>query len=172
MVSNDEISQKLRSKREGTPLNSYLVCNKCGGYYELQPGESWKEFDTECGCGGQLVHNDTNSLVSRAYYMSEEEYEHKMYSTEILIAYIAFFLFWPISLVLGFYLLTRDNKRAKFHGKLILALSIIPIFVMGIAALLVYKAYFSQPAVNPAMDISNVRSMQLFAACFLNLKVI
>ena len=134
--------------------------------------ESWKDFDTECQCGGQLVQSATDSLSQRVYCMSKEEYEHNMYSTEILIAYIAFFIFWPISLVLGFYLLTRENKRAKFHGKLILVLSIIPVFVMGIAALLIYRAYFSQPAVNPAVDISNIRSMQFFAMCFLNLKMI
>lgn len=37
---------------------SYLVCDKCGGYYELQPEESPDQFDI-CQCGGQLryVHN-------------------------------------------------------------------------------------------------------------------
>lgn len=168
MVSNEEISQRLRNKREGKSLNGYLVCSKCGGYYELQPSESWKDFNTECECGGQLVQSATDSLMpSKVYRMSEEEYEHQMYSTEILIAYIAFFLFWPISFVLALYLITRDNKRAKFHGKLLLLISIIPIFVIAIAALLIYRAYFSQPAVNPAVDINSVRSMQLFITCFL-----
>jgi hypothetical protein len=171
MVSNEEISQKLRNKREGKSLNGYLVCNNCGGYYELQPGESWKDFDTECGCGGQLVQSAANSLLPPETYMSEEEYEHKMYSTEILIAYIAFFLFWPLSVVLGIYLLTRDNQRARFHGKILLALSIIPIFIIAISALLIYRAYFSYSPVDPATDLSSVRSMQLFATCLLNLNI-
>lgn len=31
----------------------YLVCDKCGGYYELQPGESPDDFTDECECGGK-----------------------------------------------------------------------------------------------------------------------
>jgi ribosomal protein L40E len=31
----------------------YLVCDKCGGYYELKPGESASDFE-ECSCGGKL----------------------------------------------------------------------------------------------------------------------
>jgi hypothetical protein len=170
MVSNEEISQKLRNKREGKSLNSYLVCNNCGGYYELQQGESWKDFDTECQCGGQLVQNATDSLFPPEAYMSEEEYEHKMYSTEILIAYIALIFFWPISLVLGIYLLTRDNQRARFHGKVLLFISIIPIFVMAIAGLLIYRAYFSYSPVDPATDLASVRpsihSTRLILTCF------
>ncbi|EKF84765.1 hypothetical protein [Methanobacterium formicicum] len=92
MVSNDEINLRLRNKREGKSLNGYLVCNNCGGYYELQPGESWKDFDTECECGGQLVQSADESLI-RESNLSEEEYEHKRYGTEILIAYVAFFFF-------------------------------------------------------------------------------
>lgn len=31
----------------------YLVCDKCGGYYELKPGESIDDFQN-CSCGGKL----------------------------------------------------------------------------------------------------------------------
>jgi hypothetical protein len=34
----------------------YLECEKCGGYYELQPGESPKDFE-KCQCGGDLKYN-------------------------------------------------------------------------------------------------------------------
>ena len=34
----------------------YLVCEKCGGYYKLQPGESPEDFDNECECGGKLKY--------------------------------------------------------------------------------------------------------------------
>ena len=33
--------------------NGYLVCEKCGGYYKLQSGES-PEFFEKCQCGGKL----------------------------------------------------------------------------------------------------------------------
>ncbi|MEN6552021.1 MAG: DUF4013 domain-containing protein [Methanobacterium sp.] len=32
----------------------YLVCEKCGGYYKLQPGESPEDFSDKCECGGNL----------------------------------------------------------------------------------------------------------------------
>jgi hypothetical protein len=34
----------------------YLVCEKCGGYYELQPGESPDEFKNKCECGGDIKY--------------------------------------------------------------------------------------------------------------------
>ncbi len=34
----------------------YLVCNKCGGYYELQEGENPAEFTDQFECGGSLKH--------------------------------------------------------------------------------------------------------------------
>ena len=33
----------------------YLKCNQCGGYYELQKGESPEDFE-KCECGGELKH--------------------------------------------------------------------------------------------------------------------
>jgi transcription initiation factor IIE alpha subunit len=35
----------------------YLICKKCGGYYELQPGEQPEDF-TECQCGGELTYKE------------------------------------------------------------------------------------------------------------------
>lgn len=34
----------------------YLVCDDCGDYYELQPGESADDFVCDCPCGGKLKH--------------------------------------------------------------------------------------------------------------------
>lgn len=31
---------------------SYLVCDQCGGSYELQPGESPDDFTNKCECSG------------------------------------------------------------------------------------------------------------------------
>jgi hypothetical protein len=38
---------------------SYLVCDKCGGHYELQPGELPRDFDDKCDCGGELKYLET-----------------------------------------------------------------------------------------------------------------
>ena len=35
----------------------YLVCEKCGGYYKLQKGESPEDFEN-CQCGGKLSYVD------------------------------------------------------------------------------------------------------------------
>ena len=34
----------------------YLICDKCGGYYELLPGESPEDYE-ECECGGKLKYS-------------------------------------------------------------------------------------------------------------------
>lgn len=38
---------------------SYLVCDNCEGYYELQPGQKAEDFDLTCECGGKLKHKET-----------------------------------------------------------------------------------------------------------------
>ncbi len=37
----------------------YLVCQKCGGYYQLEPGESMDDFECLCNCGGRLEYKTT-----------------------------------------------------------------------------------------------------------------
>ncbi|MFU2192266.1 hypothetical protein [Methanobacterium sp. MZD130B] len=36
----------------------YLVCNECGGYYQLQEGEKPTDFSDECECGGKLYYTE------------------------------------------------------------------------------------------------------------------
>ncbi|MBI4814546.1 MAG: hypothetical protein HY802_09875 [Methanobacterium sp.] len=40
---------------------TYLICEKCGGYYELQEGEKAEDFSDECECGGKLVYTESLS---------------------------------------------------------------------------------------------------------------
>lgn len=50
-------SSKKSSKNTINPKKKeqrFLVCNKCGGYYELQKGESADDYSLECDCGGHL----------------------------------------------------------------------------------------------------------------------
>lgn len=48
----------------------YLVCDECGGYYELQEGESPEDLDCNCECGGTLEYvdnlNDQNNEFSKS----------------------------------------------------------------------------------------------------------
>lgn len=48
----------------------YLVCEKCGGIYKLQPGEKPEDFTDECECGGKLKY--VENLDSTATKNMEE----------------------------------------------------------------------------------------------------
>jgi hypothetical protein len=41
---------------------SYLVCDKCGGHYELQLGEKAEDFDLTCECGGKIEYKESIKL--------------------------------------------------------------------------------------------------------------
>lgn len=40
----------------------HLVCEKCKGYYKLQPGESPVDFSNICECGGKLKYYDDDDF--------------------------------------------------------------------------------------------------------------
>ena len=43
-----------------TDGNGYLVCNRCGSYYELNEEEFPEDYDNECDCGGKLEYKKSN----------------------------------------------------------------------------------------------------------------
>lgn len=51
-----EKSNPEETKEEKINHQGYLVCNRCGGYYKLQPGEYPADFKEQCPCGGKLQH--------------------------------------------------------------------------------------------------------------------
>ena len=56
-TSSKNIDKMLRKRRENEKTApGFLVCDKCDGYYELQPDESPNDFSGECECGGRLKH--------------------------------------------------------------------------------------------------------------------
>lgn len=55
--SNKNVNEMYHARRENKIiLPGFLVCDACGGYYELQPNESPDDFSDECECGGKLEH--------------------------------------------------------------------------------------------------------------------
>lgn len=42
----------------GPNYEGYMVCDKCAGYYKLQPGESPEDFTDKCECGGNLKYRE------------------------------------------------------------------------------------------------------------------
>ena len=57
-------NEKIEKSAFITPSNKkdveegYLICDKCNGYYKLQPGEKPEDFE-QCQCGGKLEYHDT-----------------------------------------------------------------------------------------------------------------
>jgi rRNA maturation endonuclease Nob1 len=60
---DNTIDKNRQPQSKGIPPEAtnpgYLVCDSCGGYYELQSDESADDFDCECECGGNLEHKLT-----------------------------------------------------------------------------------------------------------------
>jgi len=48
--------QGIDGYRGNVKHEGYLVCESCGGYYELQSGESPEDFSDVCECGGELLY--------------------------------------------------------------------------------------------------------------------
>ncbi len=48
----------------------YLVCKKCGGYYQLQEGESPDDFYDKCNCGGDLEYRVSLGEESSSHRVS------------------------------------------------------------------------------------------------------
>jgi ribosomal protein L40E len=58
-VDNSRQKQVIARKPKATDNNTnpgYLVCNSCGGYYQLEQGESPDDFEDVCDCGGKFMH--------------------------------------------------------------------------------------------------------------------
>lgn len=55
MVSNNLKEILSKSHTSGMSNNGYLVCEECNGYYQLQEGEIYSDFDY-CECGGSLSY--------------------------------------------------------------------------------------------------------------------
>jgi hypothetical protein len=78
---------------------AYLVCDKCGGYYELQPGESPDDFD-RCECGGKLKHIQT--LSDNTFDKSDNNYkDHSALTLNKSNLMIILFLVFGITAISG-----------------------------------------------------------------------
>ena len=141
MVSNDEIRQRLDNKRDGKSGYGYLVCDKCGGYYELQPGEKPEDFNLNCDCGGHLKYIENLKIAE------ENELSKKPSTTLILMGYIfVFFGVIPIagsaiSLGIGIILYRRGGPD-RIHGIIITLISVIILIIVSLLIIFMYSMIF------------------------------
>lgn len=57
-VPGKNVGEMIRkSEKKEVIMPGFLVCDACGGYYELQAQESPDDFSDECACGGHLEHH-------------------------------------------------------------------------------------------------------------------
>jgi hypothetical protein len=94
----------------------YLICDQCEGYYELQDGESPRDFKLSCDCGGKLnfynnrddfyIEKDkpkTESINKRSYAEKQSSFYNIIFISGVilsLVGIIGFFILNPLSLVL------------------------------------------------------------------------
>lgn len=118
---------------------SYLVCDKCSGYYELQPDESPEDFSDECECGGTLKYSLYKELTNEEsnkseFYEKETIFPNKTSTEKIaskyknrtsigifisIISIIGAFFFIPLILLLiiGILVFNYDLKLYKRWNK-------------------------------------------------------
>jgi hypothetical protein len=109
-------------------------------------------FSTDCECGGKLINSPTDTL-------NPPEDEDKKYSSLILFSYISILIIGPLVFILGLYLLTRDNQRAKLHGKILMLIAFAYLVIILMASLLIFNSYFGGHSdITQFQDIQSVRS--------------
>ncbi len=69
----------------------YLICKRCGGYYELQENESPDDFES-CHCGGQLVYSKTRNKPKMSRIKFYSILSAIIILTILGASYIAFFM--------------------------------------------------------------------------------
>lgn len=66
MVSNKEIKQGIQDKHGEKNSEGYLICSECRGWYQLQEGESFEDFES-CECGGKLKHSKKTRSIEENF---------------------------------------------------------------------------------------------------------
>lgn len=65
---------------------SYLVCDECGSYYEIEDDENPDDYNLECDCGGNLeylkdfppISNDRDKIVHGTSLTDEKSHSYKI----------------------------------------------------------------------------------------------
>lgn len=109
--------------------NSYLVCNACGEYYELQEGESPDELTDRCECGGNLKYIPKQLDIDEPPKKRMlNEHSRRYWAVLVLVI----FFVWLLLL----------NEMFKPNAPPILTLFGIILFVILIASYIIYVGEF------------------------------
>ena len=101
----------------------YLVCEECGGYYELEPGESPEDYE-QCQCGGKLKY--TKSISSKNLISDNPENLDKNNKTKsstnynkkrnLIIIGILTFIILAIPIIYSTHALTQTPPKYTLLG--------------------------------------------------------
>lgn len=126
---NSELNRIVNKIKYLKPyVAGYLICNQCGGYFEIQEGESPDDYDRTCECGGTLEY------ISNLKQPDEESVEKNRTSKTKLYLNILIIISF-ICLILLF-LAASVIPNSQF-----LMVIIMPLFVLILVLLLVSTDY-------------------------------
>ncbi len=93
----------MQRKRNLNYANNWIGCQKCGGHYKLQNGESLDDFK-ECQCGGKLKYADDIS-ESINLELQEKELEKKYTGKSLNLPWDLILIFFVtiLSVIILFY---------------------------------------------------------------------
>ena len=76
----------------------YLYCDKCGGYYVLNPGESPQDFSDKCECGGHLILGE---MAEKTEEEKLKELADKQVASERNREFVSFSIGFYTAVVIG-----------------------------------------------------------------------
>lgn len=119
----------------GVKLEETNFCPGCG--YKNEPGS---KFCSNCGASLTLTSPNTMPNMNQNYVNPEMTDAH---SAVAIIGYIFAILGGWIGLIIGIYLITRENPTAKRNGKIIIIISIVMAILWIVIGALIGLATYS-----------------------------
>lgn len=106
-----------------------VYCTKCGYKLPQKNTEVEQRFCPKCGAEVRKEENFCSSCGTRIGEISPEKATEVKYPHQLatVLGYIFGFLGGWLGLVFGIYLVTREHPRAKYHGKIILIITVVMI---------------------------------------------
>jgi hypothetical protein len=130
----------------------FLICDKCKGYYELQPGESLEDFSDQCECGGTLKYTRENPEKIKDNTGKQVKLEWKPIIYGILLTFLLSTLFGLIGsgeYLIGFlmatiyvgYNISGNYKNGAIHGIIVGGIVEVILSIIGIILMLQLLEY-------------------------------
>jgi len=108
-----------------------VYCGKCGYKLPQKGAAVEQKFCLKCGAEMRKEETFCSSCGTRIGEMGPENATEVKYPHQLatVLGYVFGFLGGWLGLVFGIYLLTREHPRAKYHGKIILIVTVVMIVI-------------------------------------------